>query len=323
MQTAEFKLRGLEGPRLSVSVVVPTHDRCENLDRCLQAVSRLNPAPVEIIVIDSAPQRVGAREVALRWRARYLHEDVKGASRARNLGAREACGDIVAYTDDDAAPDASWLNSLVQEFSDPKVALVAGKVVPPTAEPELHRLYELCGFIGQGTDRIVVDCDTHHWFELVSFLPFGLGPNLAIRRSAFQKWSGFDERLGPGTPVPGHEEQRAFLQLINLGYRLVYAPTACVTHPLPAPTIEELRQRGMRRLQASSAYLTLLMIEEPGHRREVLGHILRKLRAAMKRNRGMTAEQSSRFQCFMARLHGIGLYFKSRHEAAAKGPGWK
>lgn len=320
MQIGNVEMSGLEGPRLSVSVVVPTRDRIGDLERCLQAVSRLYPPPVEIIVVDSAPQRVSAREVALRWCARYLRDNVKGASRARNLGAREACGDIVAYTDDDAVPDASWLNSLVQEFSDPRVALVAGKVVPPTVEPELYRLYELCGFVGQGSDRIVLDRDTPHWFERVSFLPFGLGPNLAIRRSAFRHWCGFDERLGPGTPVPGHEEQRAFLQLINLGFRLVYAPTACVTHPLPAPTIEELRRRGVRRLQASSAYLTLLMIEEPRHRREVLGHILRKLQAASKPKGGMTAEHSFRLQCLIARLHGIGLYFISRQETAAKGP---
>jgi glycosyltransferase involved in cell wall biosynthesis len=190
---------------LSVSVIVPTRNRNADLERCLEAVSRLKLQPAEVLVVDSAPQGDGAREVAARWHARYLREDEPGASRARNRGAEVARGDIVAFTDDDAAPDANWLKPIVHEFSDSRVGLVVGKVEVPSPEPELNRLYELCGFIGQGDERLVVDRETFHWFEQISFLPFGIGPNLAIRRSVFQQWRGFDTRLGPGTHVPGHE----------------------------------------------------------------------------------------------------------------------
>ena len=73
------------------------------------------------------------REVAARWRAYYIREDQPGASRARNRGAEEARGDIVAFTDDDAAPDSDWLGSILPQFSDAGVALVAGKVFAPVS----------------------------------------------------------------------------------------------------------------------------------------------------------------------------------------------
>jgi hypothetical protein len=188
--------------------------------------------------------------------------------------------------------------------------------LPPAGAPELDRLYELCGFTGQSNRRTVVDRDTPQWFEKVNFLPFGLGPNLAIRRAAFQRWCGFDERLGPGTPVPGHEEQHAFLQLIDLGFRLVYVPTARVTHPLPAQSEEELRLRSLRRMQASSAYLTLLMVEEPRYRHEVIGYIIRKLWRRTKPHSGANGVQISRVRRLFARLEGPGLYFRARSEAS-------
>jgi GT2 family glycosyltransferase len=298
--------------KLFVSVVVPTRDRNADLERCLAATNRLKPAVDEILVVDSAPRTGSARDVALRWHACYVREDVPGASRARNRGAREACGDIVIYTDDDAVPDEGWLRPILSEFDDPRVALVVGKVLPPPAQPDLYRLYELAGFTGQGNDRIIVDRDTPGWFEKVNFLPFGIAPNLAIRRSAFQEWQGFDERLGPGTLVPGHEEQHAFLQLIDLGFRLVYTPAASVTHPFPARSAQELQLRIMHRMQASSAYLTLLMVEEPQHRGDVLRYIIRKLRHEANRHFEADRIQIHGLRRFFARLQGPGLYYKSR-----------
>jgi glycosyltransferase involved in cell wall biosynthesis len=310
-QTARSEERAARNCVPSVSVVVPTRNRITDLECCLEALNRLDPAPMEIIVVDSAPEGEGAREVALRWGARYLRENEPGASRARNRGALAALGDIVAFTDDDAAPDANWLGMVIPEFSDDRVALVAGKVIAPALDPELRDLYELCGFIGQGDERLAIDSETPHWFEQVNFRPFGLALNLAIRRCVFQQWPGFDVRIGVGTPVPGHEEQRAFLQLVDLGFRLIYAPAARVSHPLSPRSAEDLRRRSLLRLQASGAYLTLLMVEETRHWREVVGYILRRFCRSVEPHGGSDSQQISKFRRLLARLQGPGLYFRS------------
>jgi glycosyltransferase involved in cell wall biosynthesis len=301
----------------SVSIVVPTHHRNADLECCLDAVSRLNPGADEVIVVDSAPEGPGARDVAERWGARYVREDKPGASRARNRGARAARGEIIAFTDDDAAPDTAWLGRILPNFLDPLVALVAGQVIAPSIEPEIGHLYDLCGFSGQGTERLVFDSETPGWFERTNFLPFGLALNLALRRSVFEQWKGFDERIGVGTPVRGHEEQRAFLDLIELGFRLVYEPMAQVRHPLQLKSPEELQRRSLIRMQATAAYVTLLMVEEPQHRHEVLSYIWNKL---WKSNGTRTASGTApafRLRGLLARLQGPGLYFRSRsiHQA--------
>ncbi len=303
-----------EDRALTVSVVVPTRDRNADLERCLEAISRLDPPPMEVVVVDSAPCGKGAQEIALQWHARYILEKVPGASRARNRGAREARGDVVFYTDDDAVPDISWLSSTLGEFSDNRVALVVSRTVPPETEPGLGPLYELCGFSGQSNDRVVVDHETPEWFQKVNFQPFGIGPNLAIRRSVFQRWGGFDERLGPGTPVPGHEEQHAFLQLIELGFKLVYVPTARVAHPLHKGSAEELRERSLCRMRASSAYLTLLVVEKPRVWGRIMTYIVRRVFGTVNPHGSSHAIQISRLKCFLARLQGPELYFKSRKQ---------
>jgi len=298
----------------TVSVVVPTHNRNSDLERCLATIRRLDPPADEVIVVDSAPTGEGAREIAARWRARYVREERPGASRARNCGARAASGEIVAFTDDDAAPDPGWLGTLLPEFADPHVALVAGKVIVPAMQPQLNRLYELCGFIGQGEDRFTLDAETPQWFERASFLPFGLALNLAIRRSVFEHWGGFDERIGMGTRLPGHEEQRAFLDLIHLGFRLVYAPAACVLHPLVPKTKEELRLRSLLRIQASAAYITLLLVEEPRHRREVFAYVLHKFRGRSSVQPPENQVSNPVLPSYWARLQGPGIYFRMRRE---------
>ncbi len=295
----------------SISVVVPTRGRNRDLALCLEAVQQLRPPAYEVIVVDSAPRDDSARAVAERYRARYVAEARPGAARARNRGLREAVGDIVAFTDDDAVPEPDWLAALSPEFADAQVALVAGQVLPPqSGEAGLDALYRLSGFVGLSAERMVLDAETPGWFEHANFLPFGIAPNLAVRRSALQRWPGFDARLGPGTPVPGHEEQRAFHELIELGYRLVYQPAARVVHPSTPRTAAELQRRSLLRMQATSAYALLLLCEAPRHRREVLAYFCGKLSASSISPGGPAP--LARWRRWFARLSGLFLYVRAR-----------
>lgn len=75
----------------SVSVVVPTCGRPELLSRCLQALERqsLPRDRYEIIVLEDSARQ--------------------GPAAVRNRGWRRACAPIVAFTDDDCAPNPDWL----------------------------------------------------------------------------------------------------------------------------------------------------------------------------------------------------------------------
>ncbi len=296
------------------SVVVCTRDRPEALDECLAAVSAVTPCASEIIVIDSAPRNAKAEQTAVRWGARYILETRPGLSRARNRAARESTSDILAFIDDDAVPEPGWLEPLLAEFADPKVALVAGRVLPPDADRDMLPTYAWFGMVDLGPERKVFDRTVPGWYGLTNFGGVGLGANISVRRSVFDGWQGFDERLGVGTRISGHEELKLFFELVERGFRLVYAPRSVVRHAFPH-SMEELRMRGLRAVEASAAYLTLLLFEQPAYRRQTWDYIKGKLgRIKPIFRRETTSRQPfvPGYRVLLARGKGVLLYFATR-----------
>jgi glycosyltransferase involved in cell wall biosynthesis len=299
---------------LTCSVVVCTRDRPEALDECLAAVSAVTPSASEIIVIDSAPRNANAEKTAERWGARYILETRPGLSRARNRAAHESTSDILAFIDDDAVPEPGWLEPLLAEFEDPKVALVAGRVLPPDSDKEMLPIYAWFGVVDLGPERKVFDRSVSGWYGLTNFGGVGLGANISVRRSVFNAWHGFDERLGAGTRIPGHEELKAFFELVELGFRLVYAPRSVVRHAFPR-SMEELRRRGLRAVEASAAYLTLLLFEQPFYRKETWDYIKGKIvriKPLFRRETTGCSPLAPGYRILLARGKGILLYFATR-----------
>ncbi|HEY3107277.1 MAG TPA: glycosyltransferase [Chloroflexota bacterium] len=262
------------------TVVICTRDRPEALDRCLGAVSALDYPSFDVLVVDNGSSATGTREVAERWGARCTVEPRPGLSRARNRGARESQGDLIAYLDDDALPEPGWLAALERELDDPAVMAVAGRIRPTRLETAAECLFEATGgFTPNRGSRRVVDTDTPGWFGLTNFGGVGTGASMAFRRAAFDRWPGFDPRLGLGGSIRGGEEHYAFFCLVELGYRVVYAPAAVVRHPYPA-TLADLRARHVATVGSSAAYLLHLLLEAPRCRRLALAFALRGLRGA-------------------------------------------
>ena len=84
------------------SVVIPTYNRLALLQRTLASVRRQSYADFEVIVVDD-----GSTDATREWLAsqggdlRVLEQSNRGPGAARNLGAREAGGDYVAFLDSD------------------------------------------------------------------------------------------------------------------------------------------------------------------------------------------------------------------------------
>ena len=305
---------GIRPEFLACTVVIPTRDRPQELHRCLEAVSRLAYQRFDVIVVDSAPRRSPAEDVAERWGARYVLEPRPGASRARNRGARESTADVVAFVEDEEVPEREWLNALVPEFADPLVMAVVGRVLALPAETNARRLFERAmGFDGGPTKR-VVDRSTADWFARANFGGIGNGGNMAFRRTAFDVWPGFNERLGPGTPLL-NDEHYAFFSLIERGYRVVYTPDAVVRHPVPTP-IERIQQRELMQAAASTAYMTFLLVEEPRYRSDVLSFAFERIRRREPHWRRPSAEGSPglvpSWRRAVASLSGPLLYGRAR-----------
>jgi cellulose synthase/poly-beta-1,6-N-acetylglucosamine synthase-like glycosyltransferase len=238
----------------------------------------------EILVVNNGRSNDATSEIAARWGARYAVEHEVGLSRARNRGARLCNTEVVAFLDDDAVPEPDWLTKLANEFRDPAVIVVTGRMIPLREETGLDGPSDVL-WAGSVPDRRVVDRSTPAWFELANFGGLGDGGSMAFRRAAFDVWPGFDERLGRGAALDASEEHYAFFCMLDRGYRAVFTPEAIGRHPSPR-TPADVRTRRLRDLTASTAYFTFLFVEQPRYRWRVLKYVLEAMRRKQRQWRG-------------------------------------
>src|SRR5258708_350731 len=297
----------------SATVVVCTCKRPLALARCLSAVIRLAYPSFSSVGADDAAGDETGRSIALRHGAAYHPAPVRGVSRARNVGARACATEIVAYLDDDMVPHRDWLARIAVEFAaDAGVIAVAGPVLPM----ECDALDEaaLAAEVRErpwGGLRFQVDRASPEWFERANFGGIGDG-NMALRRTAFASWPGFEESIGRGMPVNGGEEHYAFFSLIERGHRVAYTPGAMVFHPEKALT----REVKLHSLTAASAYAAFVAVRHPRH----IGRIAKFfVEAALGRKRrwraggrGTVLAGIPRRRACAAALAGLPLYWRSR-----------
>lgn len=207
-----------------VSVVIASYQRPAALRLCLMALTFQDYRPFEVIV---AADRAGLDVVAamgLSDRIKTAHVEAVGIAAARNAGLALAAGWIVAFIDDDAVAEATWLRELVSPFGVPDVVAAGGFVrgrngisfqwrarwadacarhaplVVPEDRTSLHR---------GGPDRAIRT----------------EGTNMAFRREALLAMGGFD---------PGYrfflDETDVNMRLARAGAVTAVVPTAQVHH---------------------------------------------------------------------------------------------
>ena len=99
----------------AISVVVPTYQRPQLLERALRSIGEATTATHEIIVIDDSPDGSGF-EAARRCGAKYVFKAGKqrGSSASRNIGLKLATGEFLAFLDDDDFFNPGGLDALLQ-----------------------------------------------------------------------------------------------------------------------------------------------------------------------------------------------------------------
>lgn len=269
-----------------LSVVVATLGRRPQLRSVIAALLEQTYHRIEVIVVDNDPVSGNATAVAREFddaRLRIVREPRRGTSAARNAGIAIATGDIIAFTDDDAVPAPTWVENLArtfragQPYGRSRLAALTGLVVPYGFATAAQVAFEGAAGFGRG-----FQC--RYWTvhpqldplqgravrgpEGIAFpytgTEFGSGNNMAIRRDVLERFGGFDERLGPGTPTEGGEDLDLLRRLYLAGETIVYCPHAVVAHHHRASEDElvgQMRGYGV----GMGAILTKLVITQPVH----------------------------------------------------------
>jgi glycosyltransferase involved in cell wall biosynthesis len=209
-------------------VIIPAYNAAVTLPACLEAVRSQSGSLgtlVELIVVDDGSNDETAA-VACRYSARVLSEAKQGPAAARNLGARNAAGDLVLFTDADCIPASDWVEQLTAPFADLEVVGVKGayrtwqrRLTARFVQAEYEEKYDRM----RGLERIDF-VDTY---------------SAAYRKSIFLENSGFD----PTFPRASGEDIEFSYRLSEKGYRLVFAPQAIVYHQHPATMMAYFRRK--------------------------------------------------------------------------------
>ena len=175
---------------------------------------------------DDATEKVvlGLREKhAGAVRIEYHHLSKAGLSGAYNAGFRVAGTDIVACTDDDVIVHHDWLRAIERAFAtDPGVGLVYGQVVIPQSLRYV------------GPDTIVPSLTWSERQRLSrdkrNYKVWGMGANMAARRTAFEDVGGFDELMGGGAPLRSSQDFDFALRAYRRGHAVLLEPDVKVDH---------------------------------------------------------------------------------------------
>jgi glycosyltransferase involved in cell wall biosynthesis len=163
-------------------------------------------------------------------RVRYLFEARQGLSNARNAGIHEAHGEIIAFTDDDATVEPSWLQNLTASLHDGVWAGAGGRVCPPQDFTQPAWLTLDGGVMDSSGVLALFDAGTRAGD--LKRPPFGV--NMAFRKSMFQRYGDFRLDLDRcGDDLIGNGDTEFGGRLLAAGECLRYEPSALVYHPVP------------------------------------------------------------------------------------------
>jgi len=197
---------------------------------------------------------------------RYVSEPRRGLSRARNAGIAAASQPVLAFTDDDCLVTSDWLSAIENEFADPRLSVLGGRV---TLDDPADRAIAIRPF-SEPAD--VVDVD-----GIGRYL---IGCNMAVRRAVFAAVGSFDVRLGAGTGARSAEDWDFCYRALKRGLTLRYSPSPHVRHAHGRRTAAAATEAANGYLVGRGAFYFKHVVRGD---RSALKHLYWEIRAASNR----------------------------------------
>ena len=222
-----------------VSIVIACPKRSWMLDECLVAIRAQSYEKWECIVLPDGTTGTDGTDAT--ERVRWIPTGKVRPAEKRNIGIREAKGEIVAFIDDDAYPDAHWLEYAIKYFGEPEIGAVGGPGVTPPGDKRLARIG------GRVYDNWLVSGNYNYRYKAggvrmdVDDYP---SCNLFVRKDLLDKIGGYRTDFWPG------EDTLLCKDIIDNWKRIVYDPWVVVYHhrrPIFLPHLRQLGRYGFHR----------------------------------------------------------------------------
>jgi len=190
-----------------VSAVVLTKNSALTVKKTLESIFSQHRIPDEVVVVDGS-SRDDTLAIVSNFPVKVVVEPGLGYGYARNLGIKEARGDLIFFIDSDCYAEPHWIEAVLPHFCDPDVAGVTGPTHLWNTEDGVAR------FIAQVGGRVHMPTEE----KLVKIAPT---MNLALRRKAVTDAGGFNANL-----VRGEDTELTYK--ITQHSKIIYEPRAVV-----------------------------------------------------------------------------------------------
>ena len=218
--------------KVSVIICCYTLERFNDIHEAVDSVMSQTLEPHELIIaVDHNVELLEKLKEVLPLNIKIiLNEGVKGLSETRNVGIRNATGDIVAFIDDDAVAEKDWLIHLATPFQDKRVVAVGGMAIPlwhdggrPAWFPE-----ELDWIVGCTYKGLPLNGSQ------IRNVP---GCNMAFLKDAFNVTGLWESKIGSiGQSLKGGEEAELCLRITEQlsNSIIIWQPNSVINHKVPS-----------------------------------------------------------------------------------------
>ncbi|RLI84317.1 MAG: hypothetical protein DRO98_08675, partial [Archaeoglobales archaeon] len=242
--------------------MIPTYNRKELLKECLESLfNQSYPKDKYEIVVDNDGSTDATEELLREYekkapcKLRWFTQQNKGPAAARNLGIKNARGEIICFIDDDDIAHRDWIKNMVTCFSDKRIGGVAGRLFPKEPKTLVEKY-----------------CGRNISLDYQRLVYAGTG-NAAYRRDVLLELGGFD------TSLRTHEDRDLGIRVQLKGYKLKYCKNA-ITYCRFRSTLKELIRQEYR----GAIGLMVLGKKYPGYFSPyyyILAYTLKALRACV------------------------------------------
>lgn len=204
---------------MTVSIIIAVKAYCENLGECVSKCLELDFKDYEIIILPDSDFARGG--VLSHPRVRMIPTGIVSPPKKRDVGAKYAKGEILAFLDDDTYPTKDWLKEAILIFKESdNIGCVCGPAITPSNDSILQKgsglVYSSSLVSGNHVFRYIPK-ERREVFDFPSC-------NFLIRKDLFSQVGGFDKLFWPG------EDTFLCLKVLEAEKRMIYSPRVLVYH---------------------------------------------------------------------------------------------
>src|SRR3989338_6741202 len=209
---------------MKASVVICTYGRPEQAKKLLEELNKQTYKDFEVLVVcqgDKHDLEEIENSVKASYFKKFYYEANPNLPHARNVGIKQAVGEIVIFLDDDIKPVGTLIEAHVANYSDAAVGMIGGRISEKklgedTPDSKIGMIRKLDGFAYSGFDKNVRREVMHV-----------KGGNMSARRSVALEIGGFDERF---EGIAEYEDMDFCLRVLKKGDKIIFEPAAVVKH---------------------------------------------------------------------------------------------